>query len=384
MKMFEANLGTTLSSVLRGHVDLVDRLAQDWLSLLVRSSRNEPFYGPEWVGAYIRAFTPPGQLLLVTAQTEGRLDAILPLMEQKTLFCGIPVRKLTSANNVHCCRFDLVRCAGPAGEHAVKAVWKCLRELSNWDVIELLDVPEGGSAELLLEAAAKDGFLTGKWESIRSPFVPLSGVGAAGAVPKSSHFRQNLRRRIRKAEALGPRRLSRFDRADPVALERLFDLEKSGWKGRTGTAMASADATRRFYTEIAHAAERLGYLSLYLLEFGQTLVAGHYGLTYKGRYYTPKVAYAESYAVYGPGHIMVDAVLRDCVQRGLHEFDFLGPRMDFKMEWASEERAHSNCYVFRAGLFGQTLYSAKFRVMAALRKAARSPAGAALRRRLGV
>jgi CelD/BcsL family acetyltransferase involved in cellulose biosynthesis len=169
-----------------------------------------------------------------------------------------------------------------------------------------------------------------------------------------------------------------------VALERLFDLEKSGWKGRTGTAMASADATRRFYTEIAHAAERLGYLSLYLLEFGQTLVAGHYGLTYKGRYYTPKVAYAESYAVYGPGHIMVDAVLRDCVQRGLHEFDFLGPRMDFKMEWASEERAHSNCYVFRAGLFGQTLYGAKFRVMAALRKAARSPAGAALRRRLGV
>ena len=46
MKVFEAGLGTTLA-VMRGDVDLVDQLAQDWLSLLERSSRNEPFYGPE-------------------------------------------------------------------------------------------------------------------------------------------------------------------------------------------------------------------------------------------------------------------------------------------------------------------------------------------------
>jgi CelD/BcsL family acetyltransferase involved in cellulose biosynthesis len=384
MRVSEAGLGTTISTVLRGDVGLVDRIAEDWRSLLERSSGNEPFYGPEWVGAYLRAFTPPGELLLLTARTEGRLDAILPLMDQRTWFCGIPARKLTSANNVHCCRFDLVRCAGPAGEHAAKALWECLRESTDWDVIELLDVPDGGSVELLLEAAEKDGFLTGKWASIRSPFVPLSGLGATGAVPKRSHFRQNLRRTTRRAEALGPLRLSRFDCADPVALERFFDLEKSGWKGKSGTAIACGASTRRFYTEIAHAAERLGYLSLYLLEFGQTLVAGQFGLTYKGRYCVPKIGYDESYAGYGPGHIMVNAVLRDCVQRGLHEFDFLGPKMDWKSEWASEERAHSHCYVFRAGLYGQALYTAKLRVMATLRKAAHTPAGTALRRYLDV
>jgi CelD/BcsL family acetyltransferase involved in cellulose biosynthesis len=126
-------------------------------------------------------------------------------------------------------------------------------------------------------------------------------------------------------QAQGTLRLSRIDRADAAALDRFFALERSGWKGAMGTAIACQESTRRFYDEIARAGERFGYFTLYLLEFGNEVVAGHYGLTYKGHYYTPKVAYDEKYSKLGPGHIIVDAVLRECLQRGLHEFDFLGP-----------------------------------------------------------
>jgi CelD/BcsL family acetyltransferase involved in cellulose biosynthesis len=176
--------------------------------------------------------------------------------------------------------------------------------------------------------------------------------------------------------------LRRYDVADPVALQRFYELEESGWKGRQKTAINSNNAARRFHDEIARAAERFGYFSLYLLEFGDQVAAGHFGLTYGGRYYTPKVAYDEKLAAYGPGHLIVDAVLQDCLNRGVQEFDFLGPSMDWKLEWTQQVRRHSDCYVFRRGPFGAVLYTAKFKVHVAMRGVARHPAIAAVRRKL--
>lgn len=177
-------------------------------------------------------------------------------------------------------------------------------------------------------------------------------------------------------------RLQRYDTADPAALERFYQVERSGWKGRSKTAIACDPAARQFHDEIARAAERCGYFSLYLLEFGDQAVAGHFGLTCQARYYTLKVGYDEKFAVYGPGHQLVALVLQDCLRRGVREFDFLGPWMEWKGEWARDIRRHSDCYVFRPGLLGQALYLAKFKLHAAIRSVARRPAIAAIRRRV--
>jgi CelD/BcsL family acetyltransferase involved in cellulose biosynthesis len=368
----------------RGGIEAIERLAPQWRSLCMEGPNNEPFYQPEWFAAWLRAFKPPGELLLITAYIEGRLAGVLPLVDHLSFRTGFPVRKLRGAANVHSCRFDLIRGADRDGNPAVSAIWNFLRDLSEWDVIELPDVPEGGAGELLLELARKDGYLTGAWESIRSPYIPLAGVKDASAVPRSGHFRRNLRRRLSKAQAQYRVCLRRSDTADPSALKRFYELEAAGWKGRLGTSIASDVATRRFYDEIACTAARFGYFSLYLLEFDGQAVAAHYGLTWEGRYYSPKVAYDERFAAYGPGHLIVDAILRDCLERRTREFDFLGPSMEWKSEWTGETRKHAHCYVFRRGLAGRVLYTARFRVLTALRNLARQPAIMRLRRRIHV
>lgn len=366
-----------------GGVELVERLAPQWRALCLEGANNEPFYRPEWIAAYLRAFQPSGHLLLITAYIGTRLTAVLPLEVHRGFFCGFPVRKFRGTANVHSCRFDLVRSAGSDGDSAVEGIWEFLRDREDWDVIELPDVPESGAGKSLLQKARKDGFLTGEWESIRSPYISLGGVKDAVFAPGNSHFRRNLRRRMSRAQTQFHVGMRRSDMADPSELQRFYELEKAGWKGRQGTAIACSATIRRFYDEIAHAAQEFGYFSMYLLEFGDRVVAAHFGLTYEGRYYSPKVAYSEEHAAYGPGHLIVDAILRDCLQRGLREFDFLGPRMDWKSEWTRETRAHSHCYVFRRGLFGQMLYLAKFRAPLALRELARHPLIARLRQGAG-
>ncbi len=365
----------------RGGIELLEQLAPEWLALSAESPEDEPFKHPDWIRAYLQVFEPGCKLELITAHVDDRLQALLPLVEQKTSFCGFPARKLRGPANVHSYRFDMVSGPGVQGDEAGKRIWESLRERKDWDLVELPDVPQGGAAESLLEAARQDGYLTGMWESIKSPYISLSGVTDASLIPRSAHFRQNLRRRLRKAQAKWNVRLSRTEKADPIALERFLQIERSGWKGERGTAIASEADTLRFYDEIARIAEQRGYFSLYLLEFGDKAVAGHFGLTYNNRYYSPKVAYDESFAEYGPGHLIVDAILRDCLQRGLQEFDFLGPSMEWKTEWTPKVRIHASCYIFQQGLLGRTLYSAKFKLMTELRKVARQPSIARIRQK---
>lgn len=355
----------------RGDVQLVEQLAGEWRELCKEGPRDEPFFRPEWIAAYLRAFEPRTPVLLATAHSGERLRAVLPLIEKDTFFCGIPARILRGAGNEHSGRFDLLRSAGEDGDHAVRLIWDALKGRTDWDLIELPYVPEGGAAEQLLRLASDDGFLTGQYESYRSPYISLVGSDRADLIPRRSDFRHNLRRRLRRAQEKWNVHLRRIDRPDPVALNRFYELEASGWKGKEKTAITCSASPRRFYDEIASVGSRFGYFSLYLLNFDDTLVAGHFGLSYQGHYYSAKVAYDETYGFYGPGHLIIEAILRDILAQGFSEFDFLGPWMDWKESWAREGRTHSFCYVFRPGLLGHALYTAKLKLLTTLRRIVR-------------
>ena len=363
-----------------GGISLIESLAEPWLDLCGEAVSDEPFYRPEWIGAYVSAFAPRGKLRLVTAHVGDRLAGLLPLIEEDALFCGFPVRMLRGAANAHSGRFDLIRASGAHGELAVRAIWDSVRTYKGWDVIELPYVPSGGSAEQLLSLARADGFLTGQCESDQTPYIP--NLGESSRELCDGHFRRDLQRRLRKARARGPVFLKRVATADLTALQSFYALESGGWKGKNNTAIASASSTQRFYDEIASAGARYGYLSLYLLHVGDVVAAGHFGLAYKRRYYSAKVAYDENFSDCGPGHLIVQAILGDLAGREFEEYDFLGPWMEWKAKWASQVRSHAFCYVFRPGLYGTMLHATKLKLIKRLRSISRHPSIAYVRSRL--
>jgi CelD/BcsL family acetyltransferase involved in cellulose biosynthesis len=160
----------------------------------------------------------------------------------------------------------------------------------------------------------------------------------------------------------------RVDEFDPESFRRFCDVEASGWKGRAKTAIASAADTLRFYEEVAREAARLGYLTFYFLESNGRTVAAQFGLTYRGRYFLVKAGYDESFAKFGPGHLLVLAVLRDCWQRGLWEFDFLGPWMEDEARWTERARAVEHAWILRKGLYGRLLHTLAFPIKERVKK----------------
>jgi CelD/BcsL family acetyltransferase involved in cellulose biosynthesis len=339
-------------------VEVIDRAAffaieEEWNSL-VEATCDEPFYRHEYIRSWIDNFVPQAKVKILTGRDDtGRLVAALPLVAQWGFMYGFPVWQLVSPTNVHSFRFDLL--AEDVGS-AANAFFETLAADDSWDVIRITDVPWGGNAWQIYEAAVHAGFPAGSWESQRSPYIPLPPTGL------SSKLKSDLRRRRRRLEEQGVIRVECVTAGAHLqdCIEESFAMEENGWKGRKGTAAGQSQGGRGFYSELARFAAERDYLSLYFLKLNGKAVAFQYGLTRGGVYSMLRSSYDESLKQFSPGHLLLEEVLKDCCSRGLRELDFLGCELDWKLDWSRLVRVHHWLFIFRDNRVGRALHRAKF------------------------
>jgi CelD/BcsL family acetyltransferase involved in cellulose biosynthesis len=357
------------TAVHRGGVEVIERLADQWRDLCNDSVDDQPFYRPEWIAAHIRAFTPQAKVVLLTVSSGERLLFVLPLLQEWSVFAGVPLRKLRAPVNSHSCRLDAVRRSGSDGDAAVMAAWKHLQSLDSWDLLELSDAPEGGTISALVLAAGQSGVHTAQVPMRRNPYVPVPADPAGlQKLPINARLRGKLRHIRRELDTQGGLTFCRVNTADRSMLDRFYELESAGWKGTEGSAIACNPNIRQFYDEISQAAERFGYLCMYSLELNGELLASHFGLSHNGRYFSPKIAYNENFPQYAPGHLIVSEILQDCASRGISEYDITGANDEWKMKWTSEARAKYMYFVFRRGFAGSLAHAVRFKVRPAIKK----------------
>ncbi len=342
-------------------------LRAEWDALLARGPVDLPFLRHAFLEAWLDAFAPPGAklLVLVARDASGAAAGFAPLLAERR---GAVVWLRAPAND-HSCRVEWV--LGPDASGAVASLWTHLRDELRWDALVLRDLPRDGPTSSLLEPLARaDGHLTGRWESQRSPYLPLDPPVEERL---SSKFKANLRRRRRRLEELGPVALRREDgRGDLAgALQEFFALEAAGWKGRSGTALANDPRLVGFYRAWAAEASARGALAIDALTLGGRAVAMHLGLVHRGAYYLPKTAYDEGLGAVSPGQLLHREVVAGCRAAGLRELDFLGPDMEWKRDWAPAHRPHDWLYVYRPSLAGRALHAVKHRLKPAAKEVLR-------------
>jgi CelD/BcsL family acetyltransferase involved in cellulose biosynthesis len=360
---------TTSSPVVfevRGGVEIIDALADEWRSLCDENIGHQPFWRPEWIRAHTRTHSPNAKVLLVVTRINGRLSLVLPLLEEIGTFSRIPVRKLRAPVNFNAGRFDAVRSPGPDGDAAVRATWDRLESMNGWDVLQLQYVQEGGTVAQLVATARARGKSSIKVAGNPNPYVPVpADVGLLTPMPLNARLRTKLRQVRRQLSEQGPLNFYRIDTADRVALERLYELEASGWKGREGTATNCLPWVRQFFDEVAESAARFGYLSLYMLELNGELIAAHFALTHQGYCYSPIVTFNEDYKQFSPGHLIVSEILRDCMERGIRGYDITGENQEWKLKWTNQLLPIAHYSIFK-GLLGNLAHAVESKLKPAV------------------
>jgi CelD/BcsL family acetyltransferase involved in cellulose biosynthesis len=343
-------------------------LRAEWNALLRAGPVDMPFIRHEWIAAWLRHFAPTrGLRILVARNAAGEAMGIAPFLEQRRPLGHL---WLTAPANDHSCRFEWVLGRDPAG--AVAAIWAHLRDQLRWTGVLLRDLPRDGPTSTLLAAAAgADGCLIGRWESMCSPYLSLGMAPVASRI--SAKHRRNLERRGRNLGGRGAVAYEMIDGADGLdeSLAAFFALEGAGWKGSRGTAIAGDPRLFAFYTEVASVAAEQGWLSMRALRLEGRPAAIHFGLTYRGTYYLPKAAYDESLGHCSPGQLLMREVLAECEGRRLSAFDFLGPSMAWKRDWAALHRPHDWLYLYRPSALGALLHTMRHRLRPIARAAVR-------------
>lgn len=148
-----------------------------------------------------------------------------------------------------------------------------------------------------------------------APVVDTRADHAGWAAQRSKRFRQRLRQAHRAlVEQHGMRIEFRRDDAGEALFGQMLAVERSGWKGRGGTAIADDPATLRFYRGLIRAAATAGVLRCALLWQGERLVAFEMGVLSRRRLFIPKVGYDEALADLSPGYVLAAGHIRKCFE----------------------------------------------------------------------
>lgn len=300
-----------------------ERLEGEWEELAERSGA-APFCRPGWMSAWWTAFGN-GELALLALRRRGALAGVIPLRRGNG--------RLSSPTNWHTPLY------GPVVEdhRAAEELWERLFRLDVRSIDLAFVDAEGGTSELATDIARRAGRVVAARTLMSSPYVPLDGGWEGYERTLSRNRRKGIRRRMRSLEAEGNVSTEVCECGEGVdaALEELFEVEASGWKGEQGTAISASSETRRFYTEIARWAAGRGTLRMAFLRLDGRPLAGELALVEGGVWHSVKAGFDASTGQFAPGVLLLYETLRHAFSSDLTRYDLMGSADDYKLGWTS-------------------------------------------------
>jgi len=220
-------------------------------------------------------------------------------------------------------------------------------ESARWDMLFLSGLFEDSAQMRHLVRAFEDRHTVGLGPSMGRDVATLRGGFEGWFERRSSKFRSNIRRAVRKADEAGLQRTYResFENGDSDALfDRILAVERNSWKARDDSGIASG-RMREFYARmipllIADDALRVAFVTL-----DDTDIAYCFGGLFGNRYRGLQLSYHDDHGDYSPGNLAQITMLRGLDREGIETYD-MGQAMEYKSRW-SDGRQVSRALIVR-------------------------------------
>ena len=289
-----------------GHADLAAGAAA-WDRLAARAGEPNPFHESWYLGPALAALDPGGAAEVMVLEAGGEWLGLLPLARSARYY-GRPLPVL--GNWQHGNAFLGAPLVAKGHEHDF---WRAL--LAHADraagaalFLHLADLPLGGPlAEALAQVCAQERRPLGlvhraERALLASPLAPRAYLEAA----LSGKKRKELRRQQARLAEQG--RVEWLRRRDGEGLtewtQAFLALERAGWKGRAGSALACAPQTARLFAQGLAGAAARGRLERLTLTLDETPIAMLATFLTPPGAFAYKTAFDERFARYSPGVLL--------------------------------------------------------------------------------
>ena len=160
---------------------------------------------------------------------------------------------------------------------------------------------------------------------------PRAFLGGEADRKRSGSTAKKLRQDWNRLSALGAVDIANDRAAVDVraAFEMFLDLERRGWKGRSGTALLSHDEDAAFTRSLIGALAGHGRASVALLRVDARAIAAQVLLYGGAMAYTWKTAFDTDYAKFSPGALLIDRLTDALFAGGVREIESCSPPGSF-------------------------------------------------------
>lgn len=292
--------------------DLESQVAA-WDDLSAAAVEPNHFYSPAAVIAAMRHLSPEGEpaFLIVYRRDPSAPGSpplwcgFFPFVRHRT-YRGLPVRNLRLLKHDYCfLRVPLVRADCVA--EVLDRVFDWL-EASGSALVELADQTGEGEYAEALDAMLRRRGASARVSSSYTRALIRRG-DSADAYLRAALSGGKLKELRRQQRRLGEKGVLRIEGLPPTgdveaAVAEFLALERAGWKGARGTAMACRAQDRDFFTELARRAFEAGQLQMITMRLDGQPIAMKCNLLVPPGAFAFKIAYAEGLALYSPGVLL--------------------------------------------------------------------------------
>lgn len=343
----------TLTEITDGNA-LIE-LREAWRALVERAENATIYQTWEWNEAWWRTFRRGKMLRLLLVRNGEDLVGIAPFYVSRHL--GTPLRRLAFLGTGCSDYLDIIA-ARDAEAGVFAAVRDHLDRASGFDLADLQQLPQGSRfAEYLrLAGYATDGASgNGARAAVRILVKPMERCPYVRLPDTWEEFRRGLSKSMRQNVGYYERLVRRelpdvaFEirgGADiPDAMAALFRLHQRRWRAQMLPGVLGSPAVRRFHLDVANRFQDRGWLRLHVIRSNDTIIAALYCFRYRNRYYYYLGGFEPKLARYSLGTTLTSAAIRQAIEEGCVEFDFLRGEEAYKERWRPEQRTNLQCLI---------------------------------------
>ncbi len=327
--------------------DRIKEWYANWEALFL-AAPYEPSLSIEWSQALLDTHLGRDQVFLMLLRDSTELLAAIPLCIQRTVRKRLSLLTLFPLAEYFNTHSDLLL-KTPSRE-LISSFLKALFRLKwRWDIFRMNRFVADSPVLGLIEASLKTGGIKHEVRRAEPSFYIEFATSYEEYLEKrNSHFRNNLKRSVKKMNALGQVEFLGMQHFNDVAdaYKVILSIEAKSWKHQHGTAITSTTKQREFYRELSRGAYEKGRLRLSILNLNREPIAFEMGLVNGTKYYGVHNSYDEAFKKENPGTVLLAKFIEDLIRDGIREYDFFGEPFEWESRWTDKYRWHKSLLIY--------------------------------------
>ena len=343
--------------------------ASQWDLLLNRAVQQSPMLSHSWISHHLTYFLEADQSwTCILAYTDERLVGVMTLVFSMRSW---PVRHVIARS--------------PFGSHLNMGDMLCDASLADDIVPGILGFTFASYPSLAyieLPRVSTESTTIGTWPAGSQLFTVSFGKRTFGDhLPPQDDFdafEKTLSRNFRKNLSKAKNKLAKLDDVSFEYLQSDFDvtdcltrfcnIERSGWKGRSGTAIAESSILVDFYSAVLGGLGKIGILEWHFLKCRDADLAGHMAFRIRNKLVLWKLAYNETYSACSPGSLLMrDLVAREIDAGTGTEIDLTTDQVWYR-NWNLVNRSYYQIFIYNKSYHLGSIYRFIHGAYAALKK----------------